>query len=207
MKAGMSRAAAIGMMALAAAGCATGGMSSAGVASGAEVTRFHIGSSIARGEIAVEPLDPAQGGSMELQHYAATVERQLTALGWTVVRGNARSEQVALVRVTQGSRDALRRRSGLSVGIGGGTYGGGVGVGGGVSVPVGGGGQAGQVVITELAVRLQRRSDGTTMWEGRAQAEAMGGTPAADPAMMSDRLAQALFQGFPGESGRTVRVR
>lgn len=205
MKAGIGRVAALGLVMLA-AGCATGGTAGSGVMAGAEVTRFHLDSNIARGEIAIEPLDAAQAGSLEFQNYATVVERQLAALGWTVVRGNRRSEQVALIRVEQGSREALRRRSGFSVGIGGGSYGGGVGVGGGVTVPVGGS-RGGQIIITELAVRLQRRSDGTAMWEGRAQSEALAGTPEASPAFMINRLASALFQGFPGESGRTVRVR
>jgi hypothetical protein len=206
MKAGM--VAALGLIVLS-AGCTSTGSTSGGAAvmAGAEVTRFHLGRNIARGEIAVEPLDAPQGGSLEFARHAAAVERQLSALGWTVTRSNRRSEQVALVRLEQGSREALRRRSGLSIGLGGGSYGRGGGIGGGISVPIGGGGTSRQVVITELAVRLQRRSDGTTMWEGRAQAEALAGTPAAQPTMMVDRLAQALFQGFPGESGRTVRVR
>jgi hypothetical protein len=61
-------------------------------------------------------------------------------------------------------------------------------------------------VVTELGVRLQRRSDGTAIWEGRAQSEAAGGTAQAVRTNAVDRLAAALFQGFPGESGRTIRV-
>lgn len=203
MKAGYGRFAALGLAALA-AGCTmtTGGGGT--VSSAAEVTRFHLGQTIARGEIAIEPLDPAQAGP-EFARHAAAIERELGALGWRVVRGNSRSEQVALVRVEQGTRQSFGRRSGLSVGIGGGFGGRGGGVGGGVSMPVGGV-RAGEVIITELAVRIQRRSDGTTMWEGRAQAEARAGTPLADRANAVDRLAPALFQGFPGESGRTIRV-
>lgn len=203
MKAMMARGAVIGLAALV-AGCASTGATTAGAASTAEVTRFHLGQNIARGEIAVEPLDPAQRGSMEFGRHAAAVEHQLTALGWTVVRGNVRSEQVAVVRVGQGTREQMRR-SGLSLGIGGGVSGGGLGGGGGVTVPIGA--RPGQVVVTELAVRLQRRSDGTAIWEGRAQSEARAGTVTADRANAVDRLAQALFQGFPGESGRTIRVR
>ncbi len=204
MKAGYSRIAAIALAAFA-AGCATTD-SGAGVMAGAEVTRFHLGNNPARGEIAVEPVDASQAGSLEFSRYEASVERELAALGWTIARGNRRSEQVALVRVSQGTRDALRRRSGFSIGIGGGTYGDGVGVGGGVNIPVGGSG-ATQIVVTELAVRLQRRSDGTAIWEGRAQSEARAGTPPAERGNAVDRLARALFQGFPGESGRTIRVR
>jgi hypothetical protein len=198
----------IGLAALA-AGCASvsaGGGGGASVAAGAEVTRFHLGQDIARGEIAVEPLEGQQAGGIEFGRHAAAVERQLTALGWTVVRGNRRSEQVALIRVQQGAREAMARRSGQSIGVGGGVGGGGGGVGGGITVPLGSG-RSGSVVVTELAVRMQRRSDGTTIWEGRAQGEARAGTPAADRAYAVDRLAPALFQGFPGESGRTIRVR
>lgn len=186
------------------AGCATDTISS-----GASITRFHLGQPIARAQIAVEPADPRDAGSLEFSQISASVERELTRLGWTVVQGNARSEQVALVGVTQQSREAARG-SGLSIGIGGGTgsYGrrGGVGVGGGVTIPVGGHG-ANQIVATQLSVRIQRRSDATVAWEGRALAEARADAPLAARAAASNRLAEALFRDFPGESGRTIRVR
>lgn len=62
-------------------------------------------------------------------------------------------------------------------------------------------------VATELRVRIQRRSDATAAWEGRAQAEARAGSPAAARAAAVNALAEALFRDFPGESGRTIRVR
>jgi hypothetical protein len=202
MKAGFGKVAIFGLAALA-AGCA--GTGAVDVRPGAEVTRFHLGNNPARGEIAIEPLDPAMRGSFEFGRIAAAVERQLALQGWRVVQ-NPRSEQVATVTLEQSAREGARRRSGLSIGIGGGTYGGGVGVGGGVTLPIGGGSRAGQVVLTQLSVRLQRRSDGTAIWEGRAHSEAAGGTPQAQPAIAAEQLAAALFQGFPGESGRTIRV-
>lgn len=67
--------------------------------------------------------------------------------------------------------------------------------------------RSGQIVTTELNVRIQRRSDATVAWEGRAQLEARAGSALAAPAAAVDRLAAALFQDFPGESGRTIRVR
>jgi hypothetical protein len=170
MTAMVARGAVLGLAALV-AGCASNGTTmgtGASAAYGAEVTRFHLGQNIARGEIAIEPLDRAQMGSMDFGRAAAAVERELAALGWSVVRGNTRSEQVAVVRVQQGAPGA---RGGA---------------------------------MTELSVRLQRRSDGTAIWEGRAQSGARA-TP-ADPGAAVDRLARALFQGFPGESGRTIRV-
>jgi hypothetical protein len=189
------------------AGCAMemgGGPSSA-----VSVTRFHLGQPIARGPIAVEPADPADASSLEFDQIAASVERELARLGWAVERRNGRTEQVVVVRVEQAEREG-RRGGGLSigVGVGGGSYGrhGGVGVGVGGTVPVAGY-RPSQVVATQLSVRIQRRSDATVAWEGRAELEARGGSPLASRAAAADRLAAALFRDFPGESGRTIRVR
>jgi hypothetical protein len=185
------------------AGCATDDLST-----GASVTRFHLGQPIARGPIAVEAADPRDQSGLEFSQISASVARELTRLGWTVVPNSA-SEQVAMVSLTQQSREAARR-SGLTIGIGGGTasYGrhGGVGIGGDVAIPVGGRG-TNLVVGSQLGVRIQRRSDATVAWEGRAQLEARAGTPMATRAGAADHLAAALFRDFPGESGRTIRVR
>jgi len=179
-----------------------------GAASGAQVTRFHLGQPIARGQIAVEATDPAEANSLEFAQIAASVERELGRLGWAVEKGNGRTEQVALVRVDQAAR-AASRRSGVSIGlgVGGGSYGrhGGVGVGVGGTIPITGG--TNQLVATQLSVRIQRRSDATVAWEGRAETEARGNSPLAGRSAAADRLAAALFRDFPGESGRTIRVR
>jgi hypothetical protein len=172
------------------------------------VTRFHLGQPIARSVIAIEPSDPADANSPEFDAIADSVGRELTRLGWTVDKHNAASEQVATITIEQDSRIAPRR-SGFSIGIGGGTgsYGrhGGVGVGGAVDIPVGR--TTDRLVATRLSVRIQRRSDATVAWEGRAEYEARAGTPEAARAGASSRLAAALFRDFPGESGRTIRVR
>jgi hypothetical protein len=201
-----SRFAALAALALV-TGCAMemgGGPSSA-----VSVTRFHLGQPIARGPIAVEPADPADANSLEFDQIAASVERELGRLGWAVERRNGRTEQVVVVRVDQALREG-RRGGGLSIGlgVGGGSYGrhGGVGVGVGGTVPVAGY-RPSQIVATQLSVRIQRRSDATVAWEGRAELEARGGSPAASRAAAADRLAAALFRDFPGESGRTIRVR
>ena len=176
-----------------------------GVATDVAATRFHLGQPIARGEIRVEGGEAVDMGAPELVVLAVPVERELTRLGWTVTRGNARSEQVAVVRLRQGRR-AATSGSGLSIGIGGGTggYRSGAGVGVGATIPIGG---SGPIVISELSVRIQRRSDGSVAWEGRAVTEARETSPLASPQAAADRLAAALFQDFPGESGRTIRVR
>jgi len=194
------------LVAMLLAGCQTTDQGR-GVQQGVSVTRFHLGQPIARGQIAVEPAEAAQGNSLEFSQQAASVERELTRLGWTVTPGNANTEQVAVVRVGQGTREALRQRSGISIGVGGGTggYGSGAGVGVGATIPVGSG--SGEIVVTELAVRIQRRSDATVAWEGRAEVEARADAPLAARATAVDRLAEALFRDFPGDSGQTIVVR
>jgi hypothetical protein len=184
------------------AACTTSG----GVQRGVEVTSFHLGQAVARGPIAIEGFDPADENSLEFRTYAAAVERQLTRLGWTVVRTVGQSEQVAMVDVSQGSREHLAPHSPVSVGVGGGTGGWhGGGVGGGVSFGLGGGGSR-EVITNLLEVRIKRRSDGTIFWEGRASSEARPNSAEAHPAAAVERLAEALFRGFPGNSGETIRV-
>ena len=203
MKTSIVRLGLIVAAAAGAAGCATD--TGGGAQSGVAVTRFHLNQPIARGEIAVEASDLEDANSIAFAEQALPVARELTRLGWTVTVRNPASEHVAVVRIDQGRR-AARQNSGLSIGIGGGTggYRSGVGLGLGTTIPIGG---TGPIVVTELAVRIQRRSDATAIWEGRAQLEARDGTPLADPRGAVDRLAGALFEGFPGESGRTIRVR
>lgn len=171
-----------------------------------DVTRFHLGQAFARGQIAVEPVDVADGNTLEFSHQREAVARHLGRLGWTVTPPGVRSEQIALIDVEQGSRAALARRSPISIGVGGSTGGWGSGVGGGVSLGLGGGGSS-ELVGTMLEVSIRRRSDQSVFWEGRAQTEARAGTQQADPRYMVERLADALFRDFPGESGRTISVR
>ena len=152
-------------------GCATmAGDQGARLSSGIQVTRFHLGQPIARGEIRVEPADPAMARDAGFAPITASVERELRRLGWNVEPAKANTEQVAVVRVTQ-------------------------------SNPPSGS------VLTELAVRIQRRSDATVAWEGRAQTETRAISSMTDRSGIIGRLAEAMFRDFPGESGRTIRVR
>jgi hypothetical protein len=174
-----------------------------------QVTRFHLGQPIAPADIAIEPRPGAGPRGPEFETYAGIVASELTRLGFRPAANLAGSEMVAVVDVSRGGREGRPRGSGLSIGLGGGTgggYGGGLGVGGGISFPVGKA-RSGEIVGTMLSVQLKRRSDSTVIWEGRARTEARADTPAADPDQAVRRLATALFQGFPGESGRTITVK
>ncbi len=175
------------LLALPIAACAA--VQGGGAGAGAEVTRFHLGQPIARGQIAVEAFDPADANMPEFASYADAVGRELTRLGWTVVNSVGQSEQVALVDVEQGTRAALRTGR-VGTAAPGAT----------------GGGATGPVAI-RLEVRIKRLSDGTVFWEGRSVMNTRGGANAADRTAIVQNLAAALFRDFPGESGRTISAR
>ncbi|WP_419827236.1 DUF4136 domain-containing protein [Sphingomonas sp.] len=189
-----------------------------------EVTRFHLPTPIAPSSFAIEQGVPAGiaapqalgGGTLEGQSYKGIVAGELTRLGFTQAPTIAQADLVATVTVDRGAREDLAaRQSGFSfglggLGLGGGGYrhGGGTAIGGGagVTVPVGGN-RPRYVTGTRLMVQIKRRSEGTVVWEGRAQTEAKAQSPDAQPDVAVAKLARALFAGFPGESGRTITVR
>jgi hypothetical protein len=170
-------------VALALAGCATSRERGTQQAGGVDVTRTHLGGPLARAQIAVEPVNAADRNQPDFAAIAATVERHLAGHGYTIAPNRPASEQIARITVSQGSRAALT--SGWPAGLG----------------PAS---RQANVVATMLDVRIQRRSDGTVFWQGRAVAETSAGTPRA---AVVERLAAALFRDFPGESGRTIRIR
>ncbi len=179
----------------------------------AEAIRYHLGEPIARGSVAVEPLQTTAGVSPSLEYrgYAAAVEAELLRNGYTRPAPGAGPEYVATVAFRRGVEQGPPRRSPFSIGIGGGGFsggrrGGGVGLGGGVGFPLGGG-RARELVVSELAVTIKRRADQSPIWEGNARAGADARDPASDADALAGRLARALFTGFPGESGRTIEIR
>ena len=185
--------------ALVLAGCST-----TGPLPPTEVLRYHLPAGVERGTATVEP---AQAGLMS-QPYQAAVARQLSLNGYPAPTGGP-SQFVAVVDVRQREVAGPPRRSAFSIGIGGGTFSGGrhggVGLGGGVGIPVGGS-RSSTYVETELSVLIKQRTDQTTVWEGHAHAAADLRRRDASDAALADKLAAALFTGFPGESGRTISV-
>ncbi|HEX8238182.1 MAG TPA: DUF4136 domain-containing protein [Allosphingosinicella sp.] len=181
------------LLAAALAACAGGGGKVRPAAGGIDVARFHLGEPVARAQIAIEPFDKADSNRPEYPAYAAAVGRQLSRLGWTVVPTTTGSEQVALIDLEQGSREAVAALSAARIGRG-------------LSATVPAGTSA-NVTASLLEVAIRRRSDGTVFWEGRAVGEAPTGSAEAARTAVVERLAEALFRDFPGESGRTIRVR
>jgi hypothetical protein len=181
------------LLAASLAACASGGGGARPAGGGIEVARFHLGEPVARAQIAVEPFDKADANRPEFPAYAAAVGRQLSRLGWQVVPTTTGSEQIALIDLEQGSREAVAALSAARVGRG-------------VS-PTMPAGTSADITATLLEVAIRRRSDGTVFWEGRAVGEARTGSPEAARTAMVERLAEALFRDFPGESGRTIRLK
>jgi hypothetical protein len=169
-----------------------------------EVTRFHAGASVAPGAVALVPLEGGDPASLEFRSYAAAVAKELSVLGYREGQGSA-TAYVAEVDIARSVREEQSRRSPVTIGIGGGSFGRGGGIGIGTSFGVGGN-RPRETVVTKLSVRLKARADGMPFWEGRAETSAASGAPAAQPGIASAKLANALFRGFPGKSGETIVV-
>lgn len=169
------------------------------------VTRFHLGQPIARASVAIAPHTAGEDASLEYESYVASVGRALEQQGFRITSDAASAELIALIEIDRASREVGPARAPGSLGIGLGTGGRGFGIGGSIDIPIGKP-RARESVRTELFVQLKRRSEGSVIWEGRAVSEA-GMRDAAEPAAAVARLAEALFRGFPGESGRTITVK
>lgn len=168
------------------------------------VNRFHAPdvSRLGKGVIAVEPAPGMDGKSLELQSFEAAVTQQLQRVGYST--GDS-GDQVALVRLSRSRYQPEKARNPVSVGIGGstGSFGSGLGVGIGLDLS----GRPPEQVETELAVTIRDRKTGANLWEGRASFTVSARSPMADTQLGAPKMAEALFRGFPGNSGETIEVR
>jgi hypothetical protein len=173
-----------------------------------EVTRYRA-DEVGRGTIALVPDEGVDNGP-EYQVYALAVGDALTKQGYTLVPDGSKSVYVAKIGFHTEARP-VRERSPFSIGLGGGTWsgnrdGGGVGLGGGVSFPIGRGRDR-EDALSMLSVKINQRQGDLGVWEGRAQSRAIGVVGNAVADKVAPKLATALFTGFPGESGRTIEVK
>ncbi len=198
-------------LSIAAAGAAllAGGCTTSTRQAPVDVTRYHLGALNERTTVAIEPMTGAAQVSPEYQLYADAVTGELGRLGFVPSRSDMASGYIAAVSFTRAQLGSYREQPPVSIGLGGGGVSGGrrggVGLGGGLSFGIGG--KTRQVIGSELSVQLRRRSDNTTVWEGRAVTESVSGKPGSDPRDAAQRLASALFRDFPGESGVTTTVK
>ncbi len=170
-----------------------------------EVTRF-IGDrpqQLGTGPIAVRAGPGAEGGSIEQGLFQQAVARELQALGYTVIDGDA--PQVAEVSLDTLVEQPGRSRGPVSVGggVGTGSYGSSAGVGVGLDLSP----RPAERLHRELRVRIRPATGGTALWEGRARFTATANSDFASTEAAATKLADALFGGFPGQSGETIEVR
>ncbi|MFM5885681.1 MAG: DUF4136 domain-containing protein [Novosphingobium sp.] len=171
-----------------------------------QVTRFHAVDTapLGKGSIAVEPAPGSDGKSLEWQTYQIAVQRQLALLGYGEA-APGQGSQIAQLRLSRTVSDPVRREGPVSVGLGGstGSYGSGLGIGLGFNL----GGKPAQQVQTELGVMIRDRATGQTLWEGRASFAVDSRSPLASTDLAAAKMAEALFKGFPGQSGETIEVK
>ncbi|KHK91896.1 hypothetical protein LK12_08195 [Novosphingobium malaysiense] len=172
-----------------------------------EVTRFHAPdvAMLGGGTIHVEPAE-GQADDMEFRTYANAVMRELTRLGYSEpIPGQDTGEQVAVLSLERHRYQPQRGSNPVSVGVGGstGSYGSGVGVGVGIDLS----GPPPEQVDTKIAVTIMERASGRHLWEGRASFTVRADSPLAQTPLGAAKMTEALFKGFPGESGETILVK
>ncbi|WP_225206978.1 DUF4136 domain-containing protein [Novosphingobium huizhouense] len=172
-----------------------------------EVTRFHTPETIAllgRGAVFVTGAAGTDPQSLQAAPWIEAVARELGAQGWGFATAGA-ADRVVEVRLEQETVRHDRARGPVSVGVGGSTGGWNSGVGLGVGFNLGGGPK--DMVHTLLGVVIRDRASGRALWEGRAEAAEKAGAATGRTELLSRRMAHALFEGFPGRSGDTIRVK
>lgn len=140
------------------------------------------------------------GGSLALSPYRSAVSREMQRLGFVPVSATQNANYTVSINVDRFDSERPRN-SNVSVGGGAstGSFGSGLGLGLGINL-------AGRKkrTSTELSARISE--NGQSVWEGRAIQSAKSGSPAAQEGIAASKLASALFQGFPGRSGETIKV-
>lgn len=172
-----------------------------------EVTRFiATGATLtpAHGSVGVTTTPGVDPTDLAMRPWLDAVSKELAATGYGPT-GDANPDLVAEVRVERHTEHIERERGPVSVGVGGetGTYHSGFGLGIGFSL----GGGAKDIVSTRLVVTLKDRATGANLWEARADSSENAKRKEAQVDVAAPRLAHALFAGFPGRSGETIKVK
>ncbi len=165
-----------------------------------EVNRFHLPDTtmLAKGTISIEPAPDMDGASLEFRSYATALTQELTRIGYASAPVG---DQVAILAVERRAILPQRSRGPVSVGVGAGS---GVGVGVGIGLDLSG--PPTEQIETTMRVMIRERASGRTLWEGRASSTVRASAPTAQTQLGAAQMAQALFKGFPGQSGETIYV-
>lgn len=172
-----------------------------------KVTRFHLNQPIPPGTVAIEMApDATVAPGPEAQVYSDAVMAAMQANGFTAATDPAAADYRVLLTVNRSSEDLPPAPPPFSIGLGGGGGGGNVAGGGAVSFGVGKRRQR-ALVTTQIAARIMHGTPPAAVWEGRATQAVEERGKLVQPADTANKLARALFKGFPGESGRTINVK
>lgn len=134
--------------------------------------------------IALAPVNLARANDPDVRAAIAAVAGELSALGFTPVADVGQADLLGSVSLSSGTTSQLAGSA--PAGLSGATL-----------LPP-------DAPATGLVVEIRRRPDGAIVWQGRAAT--FRPPPGGDPATLAGPLARALFLGFPGESGRTIRA-
>ena len=191
----------------------------------AQVNRFQSMPAPQSGlSFAIKPADPKREGSLEFAQYAALVSQKMTQIGYQVApSADAATLIVTVDYAIDGGREKIRSypstgfgfsrfgRYGSYGGFGHGGFGrGGFGRGSfvyGFNDPfLFGGGfdeiESYTVYNSGLNINIARKADGQRVFEGKADAMSLNN----NLTYLVPNLVEAMFTGFPGNSGETVKI-
>jgi hypothetical protein len=171
----------------------------------ANVTRFHSNPPAIGMTVWIEP-PVAAAPTLEQANNLAALREALGNAGFVVVETRQAAALVASPVFVQRTREAPPKRSPISIGIGGGSFGRSGGVSIGTSFGVGGK-KAGEVAVNSLQLQLRDAATGKPLWEGRAETEADSDSTQAPLSAAIPALARALLHDYPGAPGTTVRYK
>lgn len=189
----------------------------------ADVSRFQRLPAPSGESFAIEAKDPARAGSLEFAQYASYVESQLARQGYQ--RAASADAATLVVKLDYGVNDGREKVETRYSGFGNyGWYGGWYGWSwpyssrywrrspyywGSFYDPWWGPGFGGPEVYSYTVYRsyldmdIVRKTNNEPVFEGRAEAT----TRTSDLTQLVPKLVEAMFTGFPGNSGQTVRVK
>ena len=186
----------------------------------AKVNRFQAMPAPQGQSFVIKPADPKREGSLEFAQYASLVSSKMTQIGYQVApSADAASLIVTLDYAIDGGREKIR--SYPSTGFGFGRFGGYSRFGGynrfggfgrsrfvyGFNDPfLFGSGfdeiESYTVYNSGLNVNISRKTDGQRVFEGKADAMSLNN----NLTYLVPNLVEAMFTGFPGNSGETVKI-
>ncbi len=164
----------------------------------ADVTRFHT-NPVANGQaILIEPEDAALHG-LEFNRYADLIGAKLAQIGYSPAGDNP---PALIVRLNYGiiNLGEQEKDSGASIGVGVGRHGGNTGFG--LGTVFGLSGDDDTVYERFLTMVLNDAGTGERLFEGRAVSQG----PENDLAAIMPLLVTALFENYPGQSGKTETI-